>query len=167
MRQYPIIFMKKSLIGMKTLFPVFFIIAMLSAGCSATATKRSFGQVVDDSVIHVKLKTKFAKDKLVKARDINIDVYKGVVTLQGIVETQAQINRAIEIAEQQAGVREVKAYLVLKSVAGQTRKKRSGVVVEDISVDKTLTDEDQIGQKNVKEGKSTSEKESTYQDVEF
>ena len=37
-----------------------------------------------------------------------------MVTLKGEIEKQEQINRAIELAEEQKGVKEVKAFLVLK-----------------------------------------------------
>lgn len=87
------------------------------AQCSATSHKRSFGEVVDDNVIHTKLKTKLIKDKIVNAGQININVWKGVVTLKGTVDNQDQINRSIEMAEKQKGVTEVKAYLVLKEWA--------------------------------------------------
>ncbi len=90
-----------------------FVLLCFFAGCSATPSKRSFGEVVDDNVIAVKLRTKFVKDKVLAAKNVNIKVRKGVVQLDGTLATQRQINRAIELAEQQRGVREVKAYLVL------------------------------------------------------
>lgn len=76
--------------------------------------KRSLGEAISDEVIAFHLNAKFAKDKIVPAKDILIGVKKGVVTLRGELKTQEQINRAIEIAELQKGVKEVKAFLVLK-----------------------------------------------------
>lgn len=92
---------------------VSFVLLCFFASCSATPSKRSFGEVVDDNVIAVKLRSKYVKDKVLSAKNVNIKVRKGVVQLDGTLATQRQINRAIELAEQQRGVREVKAYLVL------------------------------------------------------
>lgn len=90
------------------------ILGLLLISFSVNAQKRSFGDVVDDTLIASKLRIKFMNDKLVPAKDIKIKVLQGVVTLNGELTTQDEINRAIEISEKQNGVREVKAYLVLK-----------------------------------------------------
>lgn len=110
------------MITMKKMAPVFLLLCLFLIQCSATPKKRSFGEVVDDNVVALKLRSKFMHDKEVKASDINVKVWKGTATLTGSVDTQDQINRAIEIAEQQAGVREVRAYLVLKDMPGVTQK---------------------------------------------
>lgn len=91
---------------------ILFLITLCS--CAATAHKRSFGEVVDDNVVALRLQSKYMKDGIVKAKNVHIQVWKGVATLTGHVDSQEQINRAIEIAEQQKGIREVKAYLVLR-----------------------------------------------------
>lgn len=98
---------------MKKLFLLFIVTALL-INCSATTTKRSTGETLDDNIIVVKLKTKFINDKAVKSSQIKIKSWKGVITLSGVLDSQTAINRAIEIAEEQNGVKEVKAYLVLK-----------------------------------------------------
>lgn len=90
---------------------VFVLLALMA--CSSMPKKRSMGEVIDDSVITNKLKVKFLKDKVVKGFKIDIDTWKGVVSLQGKVDNQQQINRAIDIAERQPGVREVKSYLIV------------------------------------------------------
>src|SRR3990167_2160311 len=103
----------------KRRFSLFLMIFALPAliHCSATATRRSMGETLDDAVITNKLKTRFMKDKTIKAFQIDIDTWKGVVSLRGRVESQDQIYRAIEMAEQQTGVKEVKSYLVLRDEA--------------------------------------------------
>jgi hypothetical protein len=90
------------------------IAAFFITNCAASAQKRSFGEVISDEAIAFSLKTKYMKDRQVPANDIAIGVWKGIVTLKGEIERQEEINRAIEIAEQQKGVKEVKAFLVLK-----------------------------------------------------
>ncbi|MDO8520234.1 MAG: BON domain-containing protein [Deltaproteobacteria bacterium] len=95
------------------------LVIILLAACSATPKKRSVGEVIDDSVISNKLKVKYLRDKTVKGLKINIDTWKGVVTLKGKVDSQGQIDRAVELAERQQGVREVKSYLIIR---GPTKK---------------------------------------------
>lgn len=90
-----------------------FLLIFLMFACSSTHEKRSIGEIIDDAVVTNKLKTKLMKDKGVKASQIDVDTWKGVVSLKGTVDSQSQIDRAIEIAERQAGVREVKSYLVI------------------------------------------------------
>lgn len=98
----------------KIVLTIQILLLITLCSCAATAHKRSFGEVVDDNVVALRLQSKYMKDEIVKAKDVHIQVWKGVATLTGRVNSQAQINRAIEIAEQQKGIREVKAYLVLR-----------------------------------------------------
>ncbi|MBF0104454.1 MAG: BON domain-containing protein [Deltaproteobacteria bacterium] len=110
----------------KTFTTVLVVITVIFlAQCSATSSKRSFGEVVDDNVILVKLRSKFIGKKGIKSNDVGVKVWKGVVTLNGTMATQDQIDRAIEVTEQQRGVKEVRAYLVLNNAttADQTPQK--------------------------------------------
>ncbi len=110
----------------KRSFLLSFILCLFLLSCSATTQKRSFGEVIDDAVITNKLKTKYVKDKLVKAGHINVDTWKGVVSLKGTVGSQEEIDRAIDLAERQVGVKEVKSYLLVDaSRAGKPTKKDS------------------------------------------
>ncbi len=124
------------------------ILLVTVVACASTPKKRSFGEVVDDSMITNRLKVKFMKDKVVKAHEIDIDTWKGIVSLKGGVDSQKQINRAIEISERQRGVRQVKSYLVIedkpwtnkKSNKSSASKASSGgnkVVVEEKDVKNT------------------------------
>lgn len=123
---------------LSTSLKVLLVVSFFSA-CSATASKRSIGEVIDDAVITNKLKTRYMKDKGVKAHQIDIDTWKGVVSLRGRVQAQEQINRAIEIAERQPGVREVKSYLVVRGgeeiepTAAKKRSRPTEVEERDIS----------------------------------
>ena len=118
---------------MRKAFTLFLSFALITA-CSATPRKRSVGEVIDDSVISSKLKVKYLKDKSIKGFKINIDTWKGVVTLKGKVEGQRQIDRAVDIAERQPGVKEVKSYLIVK---GPSKKTVSQGPIEETSVAET------------------------------
>lgn len=68
---------------------------------------RSVGTQIDDAVITTKVKAKLIEDPVTKARKIDVDTVNGVVTLTGLVDTEAEIKRALEIASSVAGVKKV------------------------------------------------------------
>ncbi len=76
---------------------------------SATGTVK---ENISDATITAKIKTAFAKDKEVSARNINIDTdNKGMVTLKGNVKSQAEADKAVKIAKETQGVTSVKSEL--------------------------------------------------------
>ena len=60
--------------------------------------KRSFGDVWDDNVISNKIKAKLIAEPEVRSLNIDVDVYLGVVTLTGVVSSQYQKDRALQIS---------------------------------------------------------------------
>ena len=60
--------------------------------------ERTTGEITDDGVITAAVKTKFIGDDLVKARNINVDTYRRVVSLRGTVDSAAARDRAIALA---------------------------------------------------------------------
>lgn len=88
-------------------------IAFLS-GCAATATRESTGDYVDDSAITTKVKAAFVKDETVKAREVSVETFKGVVQLSGFVNTVDEKARAGQLAAGVAGVRDVKNNIAVK-----------------------------------------------------
>jgi hyperosmotically inducible protein len=77
-------------------------------GCAGTATKESTGEYIDDSVITTRVKTALIRDEQVKAGEVNVETFKGVVQLSGFVSTRAAMARAVEIARGINGVTSVK-----------------------------------------------------------
>ena len=88
--------------------------AALSA-CGSTPSRESTGQYVDDTTITTKVKSEFVADKTVDATNIKVETYKGTVQLSGFAKSQAEINRAVQIARNVAGVQAVKNDVLLKS----------------------------------------------------
>ena len=95
----------------KTFILVVVVVAL--AGCSATPTRRSFKEGWKDSIVSTKVKYKFTKDKLVKKRNIDVDVWRGVVTLTGRVTSMEEKERAEQLSWQANGVRGVDNFLKL------------------------------------------------------
>lgn len=83
-------------------------LVLTAAGCASTKTSESAGEYVDDAAITTAVKSKMIADKSVKARDIQVDTYRGTVQLSGFADDSAQVSRAVEIARETKGVKAVK-----------------------------------------------------------
>lgn len=77
-------------------------------GCGATRTSAGTGEYVDDSVITTKVKAGVFNDSSLKVNEINVETFKGVVQLSGFVTSQADVDKAVEVARGVAGVKSVK-----------------------------------------------------------
>lgn len=87
---------------------------LLQTGCAATATRESTGEYIDDTAITAKVKTAFVRDDLVKALDVKVETFRGVVQLSGFVDNQEQKNRAEQIARSTSGVQSVTNNISIK-----------------------------------------------------
>lgn len=93
----------------------FFALCLLAlAGCASTAQKEGTGEYIDDSVITAKVKAAIIEDSTLKATEINVETFKGVVQLSGFVSSQADINKAIQVARGVKGVKSVKNAMTVK-----------------------------------------------------
>lgn len=81
-------------------------------GCASN--DRSVGTTIDDSALTAKVKTQLVAANDVPWNDINVQTYRGVVTLAGYVDNSGQIQRAIQAARSVGGVKEVQSQLQLK-----------------------------------------------------
>ena len=77
--------------------------APLVAGCGKT-----IGETLDDTTITTRVKTSMLNDPNVSGTGIDVDTYKGVVTLSGRVKSQSEHDQAVALARQVNGVTEVK-----------------------------------------------------------
>jgi hyperosmotically inducible protein len=69
---------------------------------------------VDDAALTGKIKSKMALDDTVRALDIDVDTTDGVVTLTGVVRTDTERQRALQLARETNGVRSVQDRLSLR-----------------------------------------------------
>ena len=95
-----------------TLFLVILLVSLL--GCASTAKQEGTGEYIDDSVITTKVKAEIFQDDSLKSSEINVETFKGVVQLSGFVNSQADINRAVEVASSVKGVTSVKNAMRVK-----------------------------------------------------
>lgn len=88
---------------------VFLAVTLTAAGgCASTASKESTGEYIDDAVITTKVKAAMFDRPTLKALEIRVETFKGVVHLSGVVASQATIDEAIAVASKIGGVRSVK-----------------------------------------------------------
>lgn len=85
------------------------------AGCQSykDGASRTAGQVTDDVTIETSVRTRLIADSRVKARRIEIEVYKGTVTLFGRVPDDATRAIVLETARSTRGVIAVEDRLTL------------------------------------------------------
>lgn len=84
------------------------------AGCASSPTRESTGEYIDDATITTKVKAALIKDDEVKAREVNVETFKGVVQLSGFVSTAAERTRAGIVASGVKGVQSVTNNISLK-----------------------------------------------------
>lgn len=97
-------------------FATFSVAALLVffLGCAATARHEGTGEYIDDSVITAKVKAAVFNESSLKSTEINVETFKGTVQLSGFVGSQADINKAVEVARSVKGVKSVKNDMRLK-----------------------------------------------------
>lgn len=72
------------------------------------------GNMVADSVITTKVKADLIKEPDLKSMDVHVDTVKGVVMLSGFVPSQAEADKAVQLARSVEGVKEVQSSLKVK-----------------------------------------------------
>ncbi len=87
------------------------------AGYYRDNEQRTVGQATDDAAIQAVIKTRLVGDRWVDGLQINTDVYKGVVTLEGMVDSREEYKRALKIARSTHGVRKVIDKLMMNPYA--------------------------------------------------
>ena len=83
-------------------------------GCASTSKQEGTGEYVDDSVITTKVKAAIFNEPGLKSFEINVETFKGEVQLSGFVNSQADINKAVEVARSVKGVVSVKNAMRVK-----------------------------------------------------
>ncbi len=86
----------------------------------AEEEKRSFGEYADDKIILTKVKTALTSDKTTEAHEINLEVNKGVVQLNGFVNTEKEKAQATVVAQGVEGVKKVENNLIVKTEGSST-----------------------------------------------
>ncbi|MDB5809442.1 MAG: hypothetical protein JWN94_1564 [Betaproteobacteria bacterium] len=81
---------------------------------SVKTAATTVGNKVDDGIVTARIKAALLSDSSVRGFDIGVVTQKGEVQLSGFAATQAQIDRAVEIARGVEGVRAVDNKMTVK-----------------------------------------------------
>lgn len=87
----------------KQLILALVLVLPLTVACGKTV-----GETIDDTTITTRVKTAMLNDPAVGGLSIDVDTFKGVVTLSGRVKDQNEKTQAITLARRTSGVVEVK-----------------------------------------------------------
>jgi hyperosmotically inducible protein len=79
--------------------------------CGGQSIRATSSGVMDDATITARVKTMLLNDPQIGATKIDVTSANGVVTISGAVKSQAEAARAIELARQAPGVKDVKSEL--------------------------------------------------------
>ena len=90
---------------------VILLVVTLLAPLMLTACGKSVGETIDDATITTRVKTSLLNDPEVGGLRIDVDTFKGVVTLSGRVKTKGEEAKAIALARKIGGVTDVKSTL--------------------------------------------------------
>ena len=93
---------------------VFLLVIALVAPLLLAACGKTVGDTIDDATITTRIKTALLNDPDVGGLRIDVDTFKGVVTLSGRVKTKDEEAKAIAIARKIGGVNDVKSTLLVQ-----------------------------------------------------
>ena len=86
---------------------------VMTTGCAVTSGRETAGQYADDKAISAKVKTALARDPNVKASQVNVTTFRGVVQLSGFIDSTFAKERAGTLARGVEGVVDVHNDLIL------------------------------------------------------
>jgi len=96
---------------------------LLATACTSTRTQKSAGETIDDGVISTEVNAALVGDSLTHAHNIDVEVFKGRVQLNGFVGSNAERNQAVALSRKVNGVHTVDNNLLLrgeKRTAGES-----------------------------------------------
>lgn len=89
--------------------------SLVTSGCAVTSGQSSVGQYVDDATISTRVKARFAEDTSVSAMRIQVETLNGTVQLSGFAATQAEKDKAAQLARAVPDVKEVRNNIIVRA----------------------------------------------------
>ena len=90
------------------------LVLVAMTGCAETGRRESTGQYVDDAAITTKVKTGIFNEPSLRELKVSVKTTRGVVELNGFVDSPDAMNKAVAIAQRTPGVQSVQNHLVVK-----------------------------------------------------
>ena len=92
----------------------FILTVVMLAPLLLAACGKTVGDTIDDATVTTRVKTALLNDPDVGGLRIDVDTFKGVVTLSGRVKTKEEEAKAIALARRIGGVTDVKSTLQIQ-----------------------------------------------------
>ena len=90
------------------------VMTLTATGCSVARDQQTVGAYIDDAAISTAIRARFIEDRLVSAAAIKLETLNGEVQLTGFAKTQAEKDRAEELARMTSGVKSVRNSIVVR-----------------------------------------------------
>ncbi|MFA7680853.1 MAG: BON domain-containing protein [Pigmentiphaga sp.] len=85
---------------------------------SKQSVGKTVGDYASDTAVTAKIKAAFVKEKELSALDISVETTRGVTTLSGKVDAQAQVDLAERVARDVEGVQDVHNNITVEPLKG-------------------------------------------------
>jgi hyperosmotically inducible protein len=82
---------------------------LILMGCAAMTGRQTAREAADDTAITAKVKSSLLADSGINGATIDVDTTAGAVSLNGVVRSEQERQRAIQLARSTDGVRQVDA----------------------------------------------------------
>jgi osmotically-inducible protein OsmY len=90
------------------------LVVALLAPLLLAACGKTVGETIDDATITTRIKTALLNDPDIGGLRIDVDTFKGVVSLSGSVKSREEEAKAVQIARKIGGVKDVKSTLLVQ-----------------------------------------------------
>jgi osmotically-inducible protein OsmY len=87
------------------------LLALVIVPLTFAACAKTVDDTIDDATITARVKTALLNDPQVGGTKIDVETTRGVVTMSGTVKSEAEATRAVQLAKQATGVKDVKSTL--------------------------------------------------------
>ena len=94
------------------------LVAVALLGCAGGCSRPIGSIVLQDAQAAVRVKTALVNDSVLGVRPIEVSVSSGIARLSGTVASDAEAQRAVELARAVGGIRDVRNELVVRPVPG-------------------------------------------------
>lgn len=88
--------------------------AAMAAACTTTGHEQTAGEYTSDSAITAKVKSALLMEKDINSLEIGVETFDRTVQLSGFVDSEWQIDKAMQVAKRVKGVQGVTNDLIHK-----------------------------------------------------
>ncbi len=112
----PLIFRRINMKNFKYFHQLIAVIlcGFIFSACSVMSGRETAGQYVDDTSVTSRVKSAIIQDPELKARQIHVETFQGIVQLSGFIDSSKEKMRAEALALNTKGVQSVKNNLIVR-----------------------------------------------------